>query len=180
MVKKLIRQLLDISSMLDAIASQAICIIHRLGYATKRTRKVERHLKYLKAAFIKFLLPLGPCKGDEILVLASNARIPECVRNSCDNGRVRFNENCYPLHSDEGCKKFTAFIGRKVLLVPNPTTASLVCADEDFFYECVKNCCVGSKREYRNICESSTEINREPSRQTRSVGALSKLLGSNA
>jgi len=133
-------------------------------------------LHYPQTGFCYEAHTQGPCKRDEVLVLASNARIPECVRNSCDHGLVRFDENCYPLHSDEGCKKFNAFIGRKVLLVPNPTTASLVCADEDFFYECVKNCCVGSKREFRNICESTTGISREPSRQTRSIRALSKRL----
>lgn len=94
-------------------------------------------------------------------MLPNNSRIPECVRNGCEHGKVRFSEDCYPLHSDEGCKKFNAFIGRKVLLVPNPTTAGLICADEDFFYECVKNCCVGSKREYRNICDSSSGVNRK-------------------
>ena len=99
---------------------------------------------------------VGPCQYNEILVLPSYTKVPECVRNTCEYGKVRFNEDCYPLHNNEGCKKFNALIGRKVLLVPNPTTADLVCADEDFFYECVKNCCVGSKREYRNICDSSS------------------------
>lgn len=99
---------------------------------------------------------IGPCNYNEILVLPKGSRVPECVKNDCQYGNVRFDDECYPLHSEEGCRKFTAFIGRRVFLVPNPTTAGLICADEDFLYECVKNCCVGSKREYRNICDSSS------------------------
>lgn len=100
---------------------------------------------------------LGPCKSDQILMLLNTSSIPECVRNKCENGKVFFNNGCYELNSDEGCKQFEKFIGRKVLLVPDPTTLSLICADEDFKYACVNSCCVGSRRDYlreHRICNT--------------------------
>lgn len=83
----------------------------------------------------------------------NTSSIPECVLNPCVTGEVLFNGNCFPLNGDEGCKPFSEYIGRKVLLVADPTTSGLICADEDFLYECLRNCCMGSKREYRNICK---------------------------
>lgn len=98
---------------------------------------------------------LGPCKLDQILVLQSNrSSIPECIRNKCDSGKVFFNGKCFALNDEEGCKHFTSFIGRKTLLVPDPSTLALTCADEDFRYACVNTCCIGSRREFRNICQT--------------------------
>lgn len=97
---------------------------------------------------------LGPCRRNEILRLLNRTKtnVPECVLNNCEYGQVSYIGNCYVLNGDEGCADYSKFIGRKVLLVADPTTAGLICADEDFTYECVNNCCVGSKREFRKIC----------------------------
>lgn len=106
-------------------------------------------------------------------MLPDNSSIPVCVKNKCGQGKVSFNSECHPLNSEDGCKHFTAYIGRKVvsllnhssalqtfntnlfkLLVADPTTLKLSCADEENRYACVKTCCTGSKREYRNICKN--------------------------
>lgn len=87
-----------------------------------------------------------------MIVLTSESNIPVCVANECEPGKVFFGKGCFPLNSDEGCKHFKQYIGRKVLLVADPTTLKLTCADEDFKYACLNTCCMASKREYRNIC----------------------------
>lgn len=116
------------------------------------TRWLNFNFKSLNSFYANIIS--GPCKRNEILRLLHPTRtnIPECVVNECGYGQVSYMESCYALNGDEGCADYSKFIGRKVLLVADPTTSGLICADEDFAYECVNNCCVGSKREYRKIC----------------------------
>lgn len=114
-------------------------------------------LKIESSFIFIFKLFSGPCQDFEIVVLTNASNIPLCIENRCEAGKVFFEDGCYPLNSEEGCLKFNKFIGRNVFLVPNPTTLELTCADEDFKYACVDNCCIGSKREYREVCRNRSK-----------------------
>lgn len=94
----------------------------------------------------------GPCKDDEILTATAPSGIPQCVKNECPLGHVFFNNNCYPLNREDGCKEYEKIIGRKVYLYVNPTTLQLGCLDSEEQYICANNCCKGSLRDIVGNC----------------------------
>lgn len=99
--------------------------------------------------FLNQHLVLGPCEANYIITLPNTSSIPECVKNRCSQGKVFFNGQCFALNGDEGCREFSLFIGRKVLLVADPSTSGLTCADEGtvFFSYFFKDCLNRSHRE---------------------------------
>ena len=101
----------------------------------------------------------GPCSKDYILVLTGvQNSIPQCIKNECRFGEVLYDGNCYPLNHEEACKKFSSILKRHVLLVANPSnSSSLICADENFIYECAENCCNSTKIGYQSICPENVQ-----------------------
>ncbi|KAL7022419.1 hypothetical protein ACKWTF_012237 [Chironomus riparius] len=97
----------------------------------------------------------GPCPHGEILTLSHQSSVPKCEKNSCDFGKVRFQDSCSTLNGEEGCKEYQKIIGRKVHLVVDPTTLQLTCRDEDDQFKCANNCCIGSTRFYYGKCDNS-------------------------
>lgn len=86
----------------------------------------------------------GPCHAGDILVVTNGSSVPKCKKNECKNeNEVLFNNKCYKLNEEEGCKRYSKLIGRKVLLVVDPTTITLSCRDEDDYFKCANDCCKG-------------------------------------
>lgn len=102
---------------------------------------------------INCLSRLGPCKENEIFKLPNNnSSIPECFRNTCKSGLIMYREKCVELDSEEPCKEFTPYVGRKVYLVYKPSTGELICESEDQKYHCSNYCCKGHKRNVNDVC----------------------------
>lgn len=68
------------------------------------------------------------------------------------------------MNSEDGCKDYANYTGRKIFLLVDTTDLGLICADEEFKYECTGDCCRArsSKPEFKDICLNKTSTERIP------------------
>lgn len=109
----------------------------------------------------------GPCKQNEILVLPKSKSIPVCERNTCDAGKVKFNNKCATLESSDVCKQPSKDRVTHRLYV-SATNLQLECSfstesrgselidEEEGIYES-NDCFTGGKRAQENSCPVKTE-----------------------
>jgi len=96
----------------------------------------------------------GPCRTNEILELPKSKRIPVCKSNTCEVGKVMFQNVCAKLESQDSCQ-----IKAQRLYI-NPTNLELFCAlripsrfnDDEDGVNFENNCFVGGKRSQEGLC----------------------------
>lgn len=103
----------------------------------------------------------GPCQANEIFILRNSSTIAVCIENTCGPGKVIFKGSCALLNEEDACNHFYNLVGRKLYLVPDPTTFKLTCADVEFKFTCDESCCYEKRRRNRKICHRKSENARE-------------------
>ncbi|XP_037955600.1 uncharacterized protein LOC119685402 [Teleopsis dalmanni] len=104
----------------------------------------------------------GPCKEDEMLVLAPNNVIPECIKNECSDGEIRINKICYKFGDGAPCRNAHL----SYVLGVDPTTLMVDCVRQSISLasrfgddglpqitvDLIKPCARGSKRATKGDC----------------------------
>lgn len=110
----------------------------------------------------------GPCEAEHMLVLAPNAVIPQCIKNTCKvDGLVKINNVCYEIGGSAPCQNaqlsYVLGVNTTTLLldciklsISVKTRVSLVDDDEpQYDLSKVDLCARGSQRSIEGICTPS-------------------------
>nr|XP_014099662.2 uncharacterized protein LOC106624452 [Bactrocera oleae] len=112
----------------------------------------------------------GPCEAEYMLVLAPNAVLPQCIKNTCKvDGLVKINNVCYEIGSSGPCQNahlsYVLGVNTTTLLldciklsISVRTRVSLLGDDEpDYDLSKVDLCARGSQRSIEGTCTHSVK-----------------------
>ena len=153
-----------------------LAVIVNLGhYISRPTENVTmRSLKVCEICIfaigkIHLSILVGPCNNNYILVPKTHGHIPECIPNECGQNNVLYRNQCHPLRGENACDEFSKVMKRKILLLVSPTTSQLVCADEDYAFECdhATSCCIPRNKLQKGICRDGPDQTSTTTRTSR-------------